>query len=230
MARGSRPGSGGGGGFVRTSVTVQSGTTADLSDNPLRYGADSTPLSAGQRAAVEAQEKKRLSAKIEFVAVYDASGHQIGAECRGGRDSCNIPECMLNTDGSVLTHNHPCGKGKEGIIGGSFSEDDIDMFETSNVRTMRASAAEGTYSMTKGAGFDGKGLMSYIKSVDSDAANKHRQRCGALVDLNLSGNISLADYNAGCTKSFNAYLVDLHNAFIGGQKKYGYTYGLEART
>jgi len=227
MAGGSRPGSGGG---VRTSVTVQSGTTADLSDNPLRYSADSTPLSAGQRAAVEAQEKRRLSAKIEFVAVYDANGEQIGAECRGGRGSCSMPERMLNTDGSVLTHNHPCGKGKEGILGGSFSEDDIDMFITSNVRTIRASAAEGTYSMTKGAGFDGKGLMSYIKSVDSDAADKHGQRCKSLTDSYESGRISGADYDVGYTKSLNAYLVDMHNAFLSGQKKYGYTYGLEART
>jgi len=230
MARGSRPGSGGGGGFVRTSVTVQSGTTADLSDNPLRYGADSTPLSAGQRAAVEAQEKRRLSAKVEFAAVYDVSGNPIGTECRGGRDSCNIPEHMLNTEGSVLTHNHPCGKGKEGILGGSFSEDDIDLFITSSVSTMRASSAEGTYSMTKGAGFDGKGLMSYIGSVDSDAADKHEQRCKSLTGLYESGRISGADYDAGYTKSFNSYIVDMHNAFLSGQKEYHYTYGLEART
>lgn len=63
-----------GGGTAKTQVATQSGIVADLTGTPLVYGAKDSALSVRQRVAMEAQEKKRLTAKIEYAMSVDANG------------------------------------------------------------------------------------------------------------------------------------------------------------
>lgn len=44
-----------------------------------------------------------------------------------------------------------------------------------------------------------------------------------------ANSLDLKGYIATSRKDFNTALVNLHNAYSAGQKKYGYTYTLEQR-
>ena len=92
MGRGrSKVGGGGGGGSKQvTTVTVQSGATVQL-DQPLVYGAKDPAVTGAVRTAIEAQETKRLTAKVEYAYVADQNGNQIGSERRGGAGSVSTP-------------------------------------------------------------------------------------------------------------------------------------------
>jgi len=133
-------------------------------------------------------------------------------------------------NGATLTHNHPRGKGEEGQLGGTFSAQDMRTFSNNRMSTMRASAAEGTYSITKTAGFDRSGFSSYISSIhkknDSIMQSAHKQLTNDIVSGKVTG------YREAKKRSdaiFNAFLINLHNDMIAGQKQYGYTYTLERR-
>lgn len=114
--------------------------------------------------------------------------------------------------------------------GGTGNRDgDISTFIANPVRTIRASAAEGTYSMSKGPSFDGRGLLRFAQTAERDARKVYKDKCKAAFDSVRRGDISWAEYHAACDKAFNAMLVSKHNAFLAGQSQYGYTYTLERR-
>lgn len=215
-----------------TSVVTQSGQTVDLTDTPLIYGDNDPTISGALRNAVESQEKKRLSAKIEYAIVYDSGGNALISEAKGGKSGVRISVIALNR-GEVMTHNHPRGKGEEGVLGGTFSYADLNTFASRNFRTIRASAAEGTYSMTKTSGFDPAAFKKFAKGVSDkhdtiyrDAMTKLNSEAGAKI---RRGEMAWTDYKAQADKLFNAMLVGCHNDMLAGQKQYGYTYTLEGR-
>ena len=229
MGRGSsKTGAKGGGAFTKTSVTVQSGDEITL-DQPLVYGAKDPAISGAVRKAVEAQEQKRLSAKSEYGYMVDKNGNPIGTEVHGGKGSVHMPYGTFQTPGGTFTHNHPRGKGEEGYLGGTFSPADMKTFADNKFWTIRASAAEGTYSMSKTLKFDHAGFKSYVASVDKTANAK----CGATIKaLNAAvkgGKIKYSEYLKSYRNAFNTFLVDVHNGYLAGQKKYGYTYTLEGK-
>lgn len=225
MPKGSRPGGGGGGRYSVTTVQAANGEEIDLNGVPLVYGERDSALTDAQRKSIEAQEKKRLSAKIEYSAIYDKDGNIVGQETKGGKESVRTPLRYFQED-ATFTHNHPRDAG---MLGGTFSDADINTLVTTKVSTLRASAKEGTYSMTKGPNFDGDGLMSYIRSESSKNEGKYSQASSALRDKIRSGSIQYSDYMKQAYGLFNQFLIDEHNSFLAGQKKYGYTYTLERR-
>jgi len=174
-----------------TSVTVQSGQTVDL-EKPLVYGDNDKAIAGNLRASLEAQETKRLKAKTEYGCCYDENGNLIGREYHEGRGSVAVPSSVMS-DAKVFTHNHPRGKGEETSLGGTFSTADINLFAARHQTTNRASAAEGTYSITKGNNFNGQGLVRYYNSAYSQAKTGHNQRESQLVTKFRSGSISYSE-------------------------------------
>ena len=214
---------------VLKSVRVQSGNTVDLSDTPLVYGKPDATITGAQRKTLEEQEKKRLDAKVEYGMIVDENGLQRGMEKRGGKNSVKMPYSYFEIENATMTHNHPRGIGEENNIGGTFSSEDLDSFTKHKIRTMRASAAEGTYSISKTNKFDANGFDAFQKKVSSDAFTTYKKAAKEVKNQHSNGSIDAKTANGKIDKLFNKMLVDVHNELLSGQKKYGYTYTLEMR-
>lgn len=222
-------GSGGGGGLVEAkSVEVQGGEIIDLSETPLKYGQKDSNVPDAVRAVVEAQEKKRLSAKVEYGMVFDEDGNPKGPERRGGKGGVSTP-ISWETPGSTFTHNHPRSGDQSGMLGGSFSDADIRSFNIGNARTYRASAGEGTYSISKKPGYNGDGLLSHIRSEDKRLREEYSRTVRDAAKKARAGEMSYKDAQAAQKKAFNKYMVQYHNVFLEGQQRFGYSYTLERR-
>lgn len=233
MGRCTSSGSRSGGGVGVTSVTDAYGATIDLSDNPLVYGNNDTALSQAARSSVEAFEDKRRNAKVEWAKIVDENGNPqiVGyngeTEKRGGKGSVGTRGSAWVENG-VMTHIHPRDQGS-GYLGGTFSKEDLASWSSTKVKTIRAAAAEGTYSISKKSGFDKTGFMEFRRSIEASRKQEMRKTNAAIASDYKSGKISWESYNQKYANSFNAFLVGVHNDLLAGQNKYGYTYTLERR-
>lgn len=214
-------------GYTATKIIGQGGAEIDLTDTPLRYTGNDAAITGKAREVLEAQEKKRLEAAVEYAYGVDADGNVIG-EKRGGKASCAVPY-NLWVDGGTLTHNHPRTGDEKGTLGGTFSTADIKGLVAYDVRTMRASAAEGTYSITKSKNFNGNGLISYRRQLERSANAAAKQKVQEAGERYKRGEISQTQLMSVAKKASNAALVSIHNGLIAGQSTYGYTYTLERR-
>lgn len=213
-----------------TSAKASDGSEIDLKDTPLVYGEHDAALSGSKRSTIEAQERKRLNAKVEYAFALDRDGNQnpLAPEKRGGKGSVSTNSLYWRKDG-VFTHNHPRTGDSAGILGGTFSVADIRAFTLSEVATMRASASEGTYSISRRPGFDNRGLMNYMRKLDQQVTQNARTKVDAAYKRLRAKEITLQEYRAESKKATNAMLVELHNGLLKGQNYYGYSYTLERR-
>ena len=221
-------GSGGGGNakpVIVTNVVTQSGDTADLSAFPLTYGKPDPALSATARTAVQSFESSHVNRKTEYGLLLDANGNQVYT-AHGGSGSVSMPRSAYGKS-SIMTHNHPRGKGEEGTLGGTFSEADLAVFANARITTMRAAAAEGTYSITKGPNFDDMGFSSFIHKVAGSRSRIYNKKVNGLVSDYKAGSITYNEYFQKATSEFNHMLVGMHNDLLSGRSQYGYTYTLE---
>lgn len=225
--RGSSSGSSGNGSLAKSAVS-QDGSVIDLSDNPLRYGKNDAAISLEMRAALEAQENKRLNAKVEYAYALDENGNPVGKEKRGGKSSCAIPYEMFAENGT-LTHNHPRVGDEAGLLGGTFSTADLRGFGLRGIKTMRASASEGTYSITKGKNFDAQGLISFRNSLERRINKESTAKVKAAGERYKRGEITHTELMGIAKQVGNSALVEIHNELLANQKKYGYSYTLERR-
>lgn len=229
--RGSSSGGGSGGAGSERFIADSDGTNIDLGSAKLKYGGDDKAVTGAQRAAVEAQEKKRVTAQVEYCQGFDANGTAVDKEHRGGKGSVRPSWAQVNAE--TFTHNHPR---QAGVLGGSFSVGDArsggDIYGFTHgekMRTMRASAKEGTYSITKGKNFNALGTYNHCVGIQKTARASYNTRNSNLAASFKAGKITWDMYNKGVNQSFNQYLVEMHNGFAAGAKKYGYTYTLERR-
>ena len=242
--RGSSSGAGSGSWIAATSVAGSDGKPIDLSNNPLKYGKADSVLSGGARTSIEAFEAKRFKMKSEYSQFVDANGNMVGQENHGGKGSVGASMHQRNT-AYAMSHNHPRDGG---MLGGTFSKDDMSNFVAYNQTVYRATAVEGTYSIAKGAKFDGQGFRQYYHNANNVnrakyAAAEKAARTAYNADVNrvMASNMSHGDkaaaankawneYMSKNAKAFNTFLVENHNALIAGQQKYGYSYTLERRS
>ena len=232
---GKKGGGGGGGSDSVTSVIGQGGVQIDLTATPLVYGKLDPSISPAERRALEAQEDKRRNAAVEYAYAVQADGSPATdiygnplKEKRGGKGSCAVPYRMWVQDGT-LTHNHPRTGDETGMLGGTFSTADIDGFASRGLRTMRAAAAEGTYSISKGKNFNSSGLRKYRLEIERTANSAARQKVLDAGERYKRGEISRTQLMKAATEATNAALVQIHNGLIAGQQQYGYVYTLERR-
>lgn len=227
----------GGGTSIAKNVTV-GGVVVDLTKNPLQYGNRDSTLTAQARAAIDDFEDKRRNEKIEYSRFVDANGKVI-EDNKGSKTSVKASNYARRT-AYAMTHIHPREDGS-GQLGGTFSPGDIKNFGFYNQTVYRAAAAEGTYTIAKGAKFDGYGLWKHYSDIDKKlTAAYNDSRPAAFADYDKAvkdykaGKISYAAvrqaYERGVradSDNFNTLLVGLHNALLAGQKQFGYTYSLE---
>ncbi len=205
------------------------GKEIDLSDSPLAYGDKDPNLSDEARKAIEAFENKRVKAKIEFGLGTDANGVPVEKELRGGSGSVK-PTWKIYFDAEVFSHNHPRSK-EPGTLGGTFSTGDLSCFTSwQKIKTMRATAAEGTYSISKKDNFDARGFRAYYKQAEQACSDRFHKTTADLLHQYTYTDMTGKEYREACTRAFNKYLVETHNALRDGAKTYGYDYTLERRS
>ena len=213
---------------IAVSATGADGTNIDLSGSPLHYGDKDPNLTGAVRTSIEEFENKRWKNKIEYSRFVDANGNII-EENRGGKGSVKATY-HARTTAEAMTHNHPRSGDESGLLGGTFSTGDLNNFVRFNQSTYRATAAEGTYSISKLKGFDSAGFKSYYTSESSKNRGTYNATMKTLNSSVRSGSMSYDDYRAAAHKAFNTYLVAEHNSLRAGQKLYGYHYTLERRS
>lgn len=216
-------GGGGGGGGATGELVLPNGSKIEF-EGTLHYDGDDKALTGASRTAITGWETKRVKNKIEYAYAVDANGNPVGREIRGGKGSVNTPVTYTNNNGGTFTHIHPRG---DGMLGGTFSSADLQIFAKRNMKTTRAAAKEGTYSMSKGKNFDSNGFKSFVAKANGDFNANYRKRCNASAKAYREGKMSYGDYMKANAKAFNTSLVELHNTLRSGQKQYGYTYTLE---
>lgn len=224
MAKGSRGGKRGQGGYTaKGELKLPDGSKIEF-DGDLKYYGNDKNIKGQVRQNIEAFETKRATSKIEYAYAVDKDGNPLMKEKRGGKGSVRVPLYVHDTDGATFTHIHPRG---DGMLGGTFSSADLRNFAMFKNTTCRAKAKEGTYSITKGKNFDKNGFMTMVRQADSDFTKELRTINRSLQSKINSGKISYEDGLKQSAKAFNTALINLHNAYKSGEKKYGYTYTLE---
>ena len=213
---------------IAVSAVGADGTNIDLSSSPLHYGGPDPNLTGEARTTIEDFEGRRWKNKIEFSRFIDADGN-IVEDNRGGKGSVKASlNARLTAD--IMSHNHPRSGSEAGLLGGTFSTADLNNFAQYNQTTYRATAAEGTYSISKLEGFDKSGFSQYVKSENSKNHAAYESTMTTLNSSYQAGNLKYSDYASAAHKAFNTYLVAEHNSWRAGQKLYGYHYTLERRS
>lgn len=148
------------------------------------------------------------SYEVENGYLMDKDG-KVVAGARGDKHSVGVAYSG-SQEGFTLTHNHPSG------YGGTFSGPDIAHLTEGKLKSIRAVAREGTYSMTakKGANYDG------LNRALAKEMNKLNQR-GAKKGLSAQ--------NKGKSKNEvrKAYVDVLHDWYKKNASKYGFTYSFK---
>lgn len=213
---------------IAVSATGADGTSIDLSGSPLHYGGKDPNLTGAVRTAIEEFENKRWKNKIEYSRFVDANGSVI-EENRGGKGSVRAT-LHARMSAEAMTHNHPRTGDESGLLGGTFSTSDLNNFVRFSQTTYRATAAEGTYSISKLKGFDSRNFKQYYTSESAKNRGAYSTTMTNLNSSYRSGSMSYDDYRAEAHRAFNTYLVAEHNSLRAGQKLYGYHYTLERRS
>ena len=206
-------------------ITLDSGEHINFDGN-LEYGQKDAALTGKNREAIEKWEAKRVKNKIEYAFATDKDGNPVGPEKKGSKGSVWTPHTYHDQPGGAFTHNHPR---EAGTLGGTFSMADMRNFANGKTTTSRAAAKEGTYSISKGAGFDAAGFKSYCRDANDRFNTGMKDSYKKLNADYKAGKIPYSQYSHEFDKVFNSALVKLHKDYLAGQKKYGYTYTLEKR-
>ena len=189
----------------------------------LRYYDNDSNFTQEQRTAIDTFENKRVKGKVEYGTAIASDGTVIG-EKRGGKGSVSTPK-WWERDGAIFSHIHPR---EEGLLGGTFSLGDINVFANGKYGTMRASAKEGTYSMSKLSNFDGEGLKQYARQLNVEMDRKADvayKACAKAIKDGTKYEDALKQYY----KEINTAFTEWHDGYKAGESKYGYYYTLEKR-
>lgn len=214
-----------GGGAVYTGDTSLNinGDQIDLSNSPLIYGDLDSALAGNARTVIEQFESRRYGMKSEYSRFIDSNGNII-EDNHGGKSTVGASyNARMTAD--AMSHNHPRGNG---VIGGTFSDADISNFARFNQKTYRATAKEGTYSISKTGFFNKRVATDYKNYVKPRAAQLKADGKRIIADYN-NRKIGYSDAVKQLNSLNNAFLVDTHNWLLNNQSNYGYTYTLERR-
>lgn len=213
----------GGGKGASGELVLPNGSKIEF-EGTLQYGGNDAALTGTARQNVTQWEGKRVKNKVEYAYATDANGNPVGAEIRGSKGSVRVPRRFHENPDGTFTHIHPR---EDGLLGGTFSQQDLLNFANYSTRTVRAAAKEGTYSISKGKNFDKYGFKNYIGQAQKAFNKSYSDKISRLGKLWRGGKISYDEYLKGNAKAFNTALVELHNAYRKGQNTYGYSYTLE---
>lgn len=227
MGRGTSKAGGGNSKNVATSLLTPWGTTVDLSDNPIVYGANDSALSGDIRNTIEEFENRVANDDHENMLILDKDGNVI-AEIAGGQTGVTFDDKLLK-HAVYVSHNHPRIESEMGDIGGTFSLKDFNncFLYSDSVQSMSASAYEGKYRISKGNNFDKTGFANYIHTEYAGIDRRFRKDIGALQAKINRGEIQYSDATKIADKMLNDCLIKSHNSLMQNCKKYGVNYTLE---
>lgn len=227
-------------------MTLLTGMDVNLPEQ-LEYSTDYNPT---MPKSILDFEKKYVKGKIEHGICVRADG-TILEQRKGGKGSVKTSVWALNAS-EVFSHIHPRDE-KSGVIGGTFSVDDMNGFLKYGANTYRAAAGEGTYSITKGATLASDvqlraEMFKAYRAWDTTAKARlegfakqekstYEAQKASFYQSYKSGNITYEEYttqahtaydkySTAVTRANNQYLIDGHKWFLANQKKYDYKYGL----
>ena len=214
----------GGSGFSTGTLSTEFGDV-DLTNIRLKYGKDDSKVDKVIRDKLEIFEDGYINDKKEFSVTYREDGSQVGKIVTGTEH--NVTPIINNDRNLTISHIHP-RSGVPNELGGTFSVADIGVYaDYSNIKTMRAAAKEGIYSITKGAHFDKQGFVDYFKKEQDKNRLQYRKEIAKIRMQVGSGNISAVEALRLNSRAFNKYLVANHESLLRGRNKYGYDYTLE---
>lgn len=193
-------GAGGSGGGANGELVLPDGSKIEF-EGTLHYDGDDKALTGATRTAITNWETKRATAKVEYAYAVDVNGKAIGSEVRGGRSSVRTPISYHSTQDCTFTHIHPRG---DGMLGGTFSSADLRNFANYGNKTARAAAKEGTYSISKGKGFDRVGFNKFVATAQRAFESTYKQKRSSYESAYRQGKISYEDYAKGNAKAFNS--------------------------
>ena len=205
-------------------VADDDGSSIDLGGMRLRYGKKDPAITGVARKNVETIEGSWRDAQVENNQTFNADG-TLAYKGRTGEQT-RVRVSQTEADSPIYTHNHPR---EAGVLGGTFSVGDIDVWTNSKNITHRAVAKEGVYSITKGKNFDADGARLYCHSVVRKATERMEKKSIEAYGRYAGGLISYDDYVRIAHEITNVYLIEIHDGYSRGARKYGYTYTLERR-
>lgn len=209
--------------YIKESANSFNGSQIDLKGMPLTYISKELGVNQKERQALEKIEQRIVKSDVENGAVVDENGNILWQGTSSNNGHVEIPYIQGI---STVTHNHPRAN-NDGLLGGTFSNGDLRMLVQTDIKSIRATTSEGTYSISKGKNFDSAGFMAYIGQSELKRRREYNNTERRLKDLVGNGKLTAKDYYDRHNKAFNKYLVDKHNDLINGGTKYGYSYGLE---
>lgn len=208
----------------RGSSSYSNGATGGNSDLVVVVGGgsgDELPL-AGQTAFYDGGKADTRTTLVGFEDRKHGLGHEemlmVDQEgfARGyfsgdrGSVSFRIPKHAKTSELSI-THNHPLGDGRS--TGGTFSAADMRVLATYGFKEIRATAAEGTYSLRPTGRANKTGFLKALAHYDSTVASKTK-----------------ASVRAGDKRSTIDISLDHANSWVKQTaKKYGYEYTFTKR-
>lgn len=194
-------------------IKTLDGETIKL-EKPLKYGELDKNIDEKTREQFEKFEYKYLTkgGGVE----HEMSKGNFRVDARTGEETYEL-SFAKGTKGSVdhisgryITHIHPREKG---MLGGTFSQADLQNFLDDATTTVRAVAKEGTYSFSWMRGFNSydfqMDVMRGLEKIDDRYIKKY--------GLKITG------------QQMNNWLIKRHNFLLENAKKYGYFYTLEMR-
>lgn len=167
----------------RGSSSYSNGATGGNSDLVVVVGGgsgDELPL-AGQtvfydggkadtRTTLVGFEDRKHGLGHEEMLMVDQEGFARGYFSGGGGSvSFRIPK-HVNPKSLSITHNHPLGDGRS--TGGTFSAADMSVLAKYGFREIRATAAEGTYSLRPTGRANSAGFLKALSHYDSTVGNQ----------------------------------------------------------
>lgn len=149
--------------------------------------------------------------RVEYGYIIDKNGKMV-AGAKGTSGSVGI--AYDNQEGTTVTHNHP------GSYGGTFSDGDINHLTMAKLKSIRAVAKEGTYSMKATKRANPIGLN---KALAKDLKNIHIK---ARINAN-NATSKVTNKRKAKIVERKAYTDTVSDWYKTNAKKYGYTYSFK---
>ena len=202
-------------------------TTLPKEEKPSSNNQGKSTLSQKTLDKCKEVEAKSVKRKTEKMTVIDDDGN-ILFEKSGGRGSVrfSIADAM-QMNGKTVTHNHP------GEFGGTFSGADINVFTKYNLRSIRAVAKEGTYSIETTSKVTSSGSKEFANefSKRSNAVNQQLKANHSRLSPKVrNGELSVDDANKQLREKRTALCNEQHEFLKNNAEKYGYRYSFEPNT
>lgn len=212
--------------FLADKTVSWTGEEIDLSKHPLRYGKNDPNVSKNDRLIIDDFEVSDHVRSAGFERILFTNGNgMITGTADGDSGSVGIEEDVVKAS-LMMTHSHPRSEGA--VLGGTFSDADLNNFlDVGNLKTMRATAGEGTYSISRLKNFDVEGFRQYALNEHSRLFKPYYEYAKETELKYTKGEISYKTYLNRLIKKFNRTQVAFHNHLLAGQEQYGYFYTLE---